>query len=186
MTAPMQMPFLTHWLNDMQNDPVMNFIFSAGFTNTAAENLRIIFIPCYLDGHDQIFNRSYYELLPGMDATVFASCYEPWGYTPLESIAFGVPTVTTNLAGFGMWAGTAVSGNRIREGVSIIKRTDDNYFDVVGQIAGTLSELMREDRQTVRKNCIQVARKAEWNQFITYYYTAFDKAFSTAGKRNGK
>lgn len=187
MTAPMQTPFLTHWLHNMQDDRVINFILSAGFTNTAAENLRIIFIPCYLDGHDQILNRSYYELLPGMDATVFASYYEPWGYTPQESIAFGVPTITTDLAGFGMWAETVVSGKQIKEGVSVIKRTDDNYFDVVNQIADTLSELMNTDNvETVRTNCVQIARKTEWDKFITYYYTAFDKAFSNAEKRNRK
>ncbi|MDR1098617.1 MAG: glycogen/starch synthase [Tannerella sp.] len=186
MTAPMQTPFLTHWLNDMQNDRVMNFIFSAGFTNMAADKVRIIFIPCYLDGHDQILNRSYYELLPGMDATVFASYYEPWGYTPLESLAFGVPTVTTDLAGFGRWAGTVVSGNRIKEGVSVIKRTDDNYLEVVNRIADTLSELMSEDIQPIRNNCVRVAREAEWDKFITYYHTAFDRAFSNAEKRNSK
>ncbi|MDR1525046.1 MAG: glycogen/starch synthase [Tannerella sp.] len=185
MTAPMQMPFLTHWLNDMDGDHVMNYIFSSGFTNTASENLRIIFVPCYLDGNDQIFNMSYYDLLIGMDATVFASYYEPWGYTPLESIAFGVPTVTTNLAGFGLWASTLISGNDIQEGVSVIKRTDDNYFEVVNNIADTLSELMNADAQAVRNNCFHIARQAEWDKFITRYYAAFNIALANAGKRNG-
>jgi glycosyltransferase involved in cell wall biosynthesis len=184
MTAPMQTPFLTHWLNNMKEDKVMNFILSSGFTNTATENLRIIFVPCYLDGQDQIFNKSYYDLLIGMDATVFASYYEPWGYTPLESIAFGIPTITTDLTGFGMWAKTVVSGSRIKDGISIIKRTDDNYFQVTDQIAGTLSELMNMDTDTVRNNCFGIAEQAEWNKFIAYYYMAFDKAFSNAEKRN--
>ena len=55
-----------------------------------------------MDGKDGIFNMTYYDLLIGMDATVYPSYYEPWGYTPLESIAFGIPTVTTDLAGFGL------------------------------------------------------------------------------------
>lgn len=189
MTAPMQIPFLTHWLNNMKEDQVMNFIFSSGFTNGATENLRIIFVPCYLDGHDQIFNKSYYDLLIGMDATVFASYYEPWGYTPLESVAFGVPTITTDLAGFGLWAKTIVSGNQIKEGVSVIKRTDDNYFEVISRITETLSELIdADDTDTVRDNCFAIAGQAEWNKFITYYYTAFDKALTNGKRRmeNGK
>ena len=49
------------------------------------------------------FNMHYYDLLIGMDLTVYASYYEPWGYTPLESVAFHVPCITTNLSGFGLW-----------------------------------------------------------------------------------
>ena len=94
------MPFITHWLNLMDQDKVLNYISHAGFTNQASEKLKIIFVPCYLDGRDGIFNKPYYDLLIGMDATVYPSYYEPWGYTPLESVAFGIPTVTTNLAGF--------------------------------------------------------------------------------------
>jgi glycosyltransferase involved in cell wall biosynthesis len=185
LTAPMQMPFLTHWLNNMQEDRVMNFILSSGFTNAASEHLRIVFVPCYLDGQDQIFNTSYYDLLIGMDATVFASYYEPWGYTPLESMAFGIPTVTTDLAGFGRWAKTVVSGDRIEEGVAVVHRTDDNYFEVVHRIAETLSELMNrkeEETDSVRRQCFEIAEQAGWEQFIAYYYEAFDKAL-TKGKR---
>ena len=185
-TAPMQTPFLTHWLNNMNEDKVMNFIFSSGFTNTSSEKLRIIFVPCYLDSHDGIFNKSYYDLLIGMDATVFASYYEPWGYTPLESIAFGIPTITTDLAGFGMWAKTIISGDDIKEGVAVIKRTDDNYFDVRNNIADSLLDLMGAEEKNVSKKCFRLAHKAEWSYFINHYYTAFDIAFKNARKRNNK
>ena len=185
-TAPMQTPFLTHWLNNMDEDKVSNFILSSGFTNSASEKLKIVFVPCYLDCHDGIFNKVYYDLLIGMDATVFASYYEPWGYTPLESIAFGVPTVTTDLAGFGMWAKTIISGDDIKEGVAVIKRTDDNYLDVVNNTANQLLDLMGADEKVVRKKCFNLASDAEWGKFITHYYTAFDKAFASAKKRNGK
>ena len=65
---------------------------------------KVIFVPTYLNKADGIFGKDYYELLVGMDMTVFPSYYEPWGYTPLESVAFSVPTITTTLAGFGLWA----------------------------------------------------------------------------------
>ena len=186
MSLPMQTPFLTHWINNMSEDRVMNFILSSGFTNSASEKVRIIFVPCYLNGSDGIFNKSYYELLIGMDATVFASYYEPWGYTPLESIAFGVPTITTSLTGFGLWAKTVVSGDEIKDGTAVIERTDDNYFDVVNSIADTILKLMNEDSGTVRENCFNLAAQAEWSKFIDYYYAAFDKAFINAQLRNKK
>ena len=95
-TSLLQIPFITHWLHNMPEDKVLNYINHAGFTNAASEKLKIIFVPCYLDGKGGIFNKTYYDMLIGMDATVYPSYYEPWGYTPLESIAFGIPTITTN------------------------------------------------------------------------------------------
>ena len=184
MTLPMQTPFLTHWLHNMGDDRVMNFIFSSGFTNSVSEKVRIVFVPCYLNGDDGIFNKPYYDLLIGMDATVFASYYEPWGYTPLESVAFGVPTITTTLTGFGLWAKTVVSGDDVKEGTSVIERTDDNYFDVVNGVADTMLKLTKEDTKTLRENCFNLASQAEWSKFIDYYYAAFDKAFVNAKKRN--
>lgn len=77
-------------------------------------------------------------MLIGMDATVYPSYYEPWGYTPLESIAFGIPTITTNLAGFGMWAKKTVSGDNLSEGVEVINRTDFNYFEVADAIMNSI------------------------------------------------
>ena len=95
-------PFLTHSINEQENDPVLSQIKRLGFTsNSKEERVKIIFVPSYLNGDDGIFNTSYYDLLIGLDATVFPSYYEPWGYTPHESIAFSIPTVTTSLSGFG-------------------------------------------------------------------------------------
>ena len=182
--TPLQTPFLTHWIHQMDDDRVMNFIFSSGFTNLSAEKLKIVFVPCYLDCHDGILNKSYYDLLIGMDATVFASYYEPWGYTPLESIAFGIPTVTTDLTGFGLWAKSIVSGNDIREGTAVIKRTDENYYDVVTGIAEQLFELMDADENEVRRKSFMLAEHAEWNKFITHYYKAFDIALRNAQTGN--
>ncbi|MBS6573832.1 glycosyltransferase [Parabacteroides goldsteinii] len=186
-TSPMQMPFITHWLNLMDQDKVLNYISHAGFTNQASEKLKIIFVPCYLDGRDGIFNKPYYDLLIGMDATVYPSYYEPWGYTPLESVAFGIPTVTTNLAGFGLWAEKSVSGKNISEGVAVIERTDFNYFDVADAITASILSLVKKDKKEVeeiRKRCFKLAKQAEWSKFIVFYQKAFSGALEAATKRN--
>nr|WP_129732363.1 glycosyltransferase [Parabacteroides goldsteinii] len=186
-TSPLQMPFITHWMNLMDQDKVLNYISHAGFTNQAIEKLKIVFVPCYLDGRDGIFNKPYYDLLIGMDATVYPSYYEPWGYTPLESVAFGIPTVTTNLAGFGLWAEKSVSGKNISDGVAVIDRTDFNYFDVADAITASILSLVKKNEKEVeeiRKRCFELAKKAEWSKFIVYYQIAFNDALKAAAKRN--
>lgn len=186
-TSPMQMPFVTHWLNLMEQDKVLNYITHAGFTNSAADKLKIIFVPCYLDGHDGILDKPYYDLLIGMDATVYPSYYEPWGYTPLESIAFGIPTIITNLAGFGLWAKKHVTGNNINEGVAVVNRDDFNYFEVADAITSAILTLTGKDKkeaEEIQKHSFRLAAKAEWSKFIVYYEEAFKIALEHANKRN--
>jgi len=183
---PMQMPYLTHWLNNMGEDKVINQIVRSGFSNQAEENVNIIFVPSYLDGKDGIFNKPYYDILIGMDATVYPSYYEPWGYTPLESIAFGIPTITTNLAGFGLWAKKNLSGERIEEGVAVINRTDENYHEVAGEISRyikTLSDKSSKEIAQIHKACFSLAKQAEWSKFIVYYLDAFRIADEKSSRR---
>ncbi len=186
-TAPLQVPFITHWLNLMEQDKVLNYVRYAGFSNQAHEKLKIIFAPCYQDGQDGIFNKPYYDLLIGMDATIFPSYYESWGYTPLESIAFGIPTITTNLAGFGMWARKEGAGEDIAQGVTVINRTDYNYFEVADTIKEQILSLSKKNKREIsqiKKSCFELASRAEWSHFISYYLSAFSIALKNAEKRN--
>jgi glycosyltransferase involved in cell wall biosynthesis len=184
--SPLQMPFCTHWLNQMEQDKILKYITQKGFTNSASEKLKIIFVPCYLTGDDDIFNATYYDLLIGMDTTIYPSYYEPWGYTPLESIAFGIPTITTDLAGFGLWAIKEGVGEDITQGVRVIHRSESNYFEVAEQIAQSIIVLCAEKKNglaTIRKRCHDLASLAEWDKFIAYYQTAYSIALQKARKR---
>ncbi len=87
----------------MTHDQVLDMLKYLGMGNRPGDKVKVIFVPCYLDGRDGIMNKEYYDILLGQDLSVYASYYEPWGYTPLESVAFRVPTITTDLAGFGLW-----------------------------------------------------------------------------------
>lgn len=163
----------------------------------------VVFVPYYLDGHDPMFGRqanaeggkslTYYDLLIGMDATVFPSYYEPWGYTPLESVAFHVPTITTTLAGFGVWAKQVImrntqhtTHNGLEQGVEVINRTDSNYYEVVEQIADSLIHFLQlppEQVAEARKAAAAIAHKAEWRFFFKYYRQAYAIALKKAAKR---
>jgi len=148
----------------------------------AGGKLSVVFLPYYLDGHDPIVGLSYYDLLIGMDATVFPSYYEPWGYTPLEAIAFSVPTITTSLAGFGLWV-RSLQANKtdIYHGVEVIDRNDTNRAQVADKIATTLYDYFHagNKRQALARTAAkQVAEQALWSHFYTCYLQAYDIALS--------
>lgn len=172
-------PFLTHYMNEQDKDPLLAQIKRLGFTNTKEERVKIIFVPSYLNGDDGIFNASYYDLLIGLDATVFPSYYEPWGYTPHESIAFSIPTVTTSLSGFGAWAIKMGDTEGIGDGVEVIHRDEDNYNEVADKIADTLVDLSQKNKKEIgetRDAALNLADSADWEHFIGYYKEAYCKA----------
>ena len=141
-----------------------------------------VFIPYYLDGHDPLFRKTYYDLLIGMDVTVFPSYYEPWGYTPLESCAFHVPTITTTLAGFGEWA----ARQKETYGVMVIERNDSNFNEVAERVADDIirfSHLSPEQTEQARKEAATIARKADWKHFFQYYRKAYQIALKKAQLR---
>jgi len=161
---------------------ISDYLNYLGFNNSPESRTKIITVPTYLNGNDGVFNIAYYDLLTGMDLTVFPSYYEPWGYTPLESIAFGIPTVTTCLAGFGRWAvEEGISGNSLLEGVVAVERTDDNYFDA----AENIKNIILDFSQWTAAQCLvassaarALAAKADWKQFIKHCIEAYAIALS--------
>ncbi|MDA3846898.1 MAG: glycosyltransferase, partial [Vallitaleaceae bacterium] len=143
----------------------------------------VIFLPSYLNGDDGIFNKSYYDLLIGFDITSFPSYYEPWGYTPLESVAFSIPTITTNLSGFGQWAAQKMKskGKELNEGVGVINRTDNNYEEMVVEITEMLSEFAMNKATEVAKiraAAYQISQQALWEKFIVFYKETYTFALA--------
>lgn len=176
-------PVITHWLNNMDYDPIISRIHGLNISNDKNSNVTIIYVPCYLNGNDGIFNLSYYDLVIGMDATVFPSYYEPWGYTPLESVAFGVPTITTTLSGFGQWILSSFQNDFNDCGVNVISRGDFNYEQVTEGIAQSLRSLIDNDSKTtaqIGKAAMTTAATASWSNFINYYQEAYSIAIENA------
>lgn len=181
------LPLVTHELHNMDADCVLNMTRHLGIANAPTDKVKLIFIPCYLNGDDGIVNMSYYDVVLGNDLCVYPSYYEPWGYTPLESIAFKVPCITTDLAGFGLWA-NQLKGKfcEITDGVKVIHRTDNNYFEVADSIKQTIKEYAAMDKKTVEKcraNAQKLSKKALWREFIQAYKTAYDIAIKNRDVR---
>lgn len=174
---PVQNDYSTHYLNNADHDAIIQRLRSVGLHNAPEDKVKVIFVPCYLDGRDGIFNMSYYDLLIGFDASAFPSYYEPWGYTPLESIAFGIPTLSTTLAGFGQWVNDSYSKKQM--GVYIVERTDTNDMEVVNEIAHFFEKLSEADAQameTYRKNAYDISRIALWDNLVEKYVQAYQFA----------
>lgn len=179
-------PYLTHWINDIEHDPIINQIKYLGMQNRREDKVKIIFVPSYLTGDDGIFNVPYYDLLIGMDVTVFASYYEPWGYTPHESIAFSVPTITTSLSGFGLWMKKLGDKRGMDDGAEVVRRDDYNFSELSEDICNYVFEMTTkstEQENILRQEAAERAALADWSHFYKYYEIAYDSALSNVKER---
>ena len=185
--TPLEVPQITHWLHNMSHDNVLSMMKYYDMHNRKDEQVKVIFLPCYLDGKDGIVNMTYYDVVLGNDLCVYPSYYEPWGYTPLEAVAFKVPCITTDLAGFGLWANKVLGHDgEIEDGVKVIHRTDYNYSEVADAIKDTVAEFSTMTQKQVddcRKKAELLSKKALWSEFIKYYDEAYDIALRKAEER---
>ena len=188
--APLEWPLLTHWLHEMSHDQVIDYMKRYNMWNLPDDKVKVIFVPCYLDGADGIFNMHYYDLLIGMDLTVYASYYEPWGYTPLESVAFHVPCITTNLSGFGLWVNQLLGKDgELTDGVQVVRRTDYNSSEVADAIKDAVTAYAAftpQEAEKIRHKAADISEHALWKHFIRYYYQAYDIALHKAKQRRGE
>ena len=175
-TTPLEYPYLTHWLHNLREDTLagrLGELFKRGAT---AQHIYPIFVPTYLDGHDGILGLPYYDLLSALDLTLFPSYYEPWGYTPLESIAYGVPTVTTDLSGFGQaileFYGEPATDS-LQHGVQVIPRRDYDDAFVTKALATILQQATAGLPKTCYKQAQQTASQALWTHYYDYYIEAY-------------
>ena len=169
----------SHVLMNADYDTITHRLQEVGLTNSLGDKVKVYFIPSYLNGDDGVFNMPYYDLLCGMDLALFPSYYEPWGYTPLEALAFRVPTLTTSLAGFGLWVQTHYK--KEHPGITVLTRDDANYDEVVDGTAARIRELAaldKEHRKEYRENAREVAQIALWENQIVYYQEAYSIALA--------
>ena len=177
----------THDLVDEANDPITNRLNALGLNNNPGARVHVVHVPIYLDGTDPLIRQKYWDLLPGADLGVFPSFYEPWGYTPLEAVAFGVPAITTDRAGFGRWVAAQGDGNRT--GVRVLKREGVLTSDVTKALQDAMLEfidLAQADRDSLGEACLRTAALTDWSHFMEHYEEAHRRALEAgAARRKG-
>jgi len=174
----------THHLGDAEHDPIVQRCRERLLDNTAGKRCCVIFIPVYLDGNDGILNLEYYDALAGMDLTVFPSFYEPWGYTPMESAAFAVPTVTADRAGFGQWVMERYPQGA--PGVHVLKRLEHDYDTARADLTHYLEGFTRwspEEQAKRSADARRIAEETSWIQFYPRYIEAYEHAAAIRTER---
>lgn len=181
-TMPLPNPVITHDLHNLNDDRIVQEIWKLELKNLPTDKVKVLLVPCYLEGNDGIFNMAYYHLLAANDLALYPSYYEPWGYTPLESCAFHTPCVTTDLSGFGQWVDNVLGhSGELKDGVCVIHRTDGNFYEVAQKMCAVVHEMLlltTKERTEVRNKAAKLANKAQWKHFIKFYYQAYDFALN--------
>ena len=175
----------THNLFDAERDPVQQHCKKLGLDNKPGSRVKVIQIPVYFHEEDGFMNLPYEAILRGMELSAFPSFYEPWGYTPEESLAVGVPTVTTDCAGFGRW----VEENKLGpgDGVHIVKRVGVDYAAALERLTQKLEACLAEkqERKARTRICRRTAQRTAWSDLVKCYEEAFAKATDVARTRAG-
>jgi len=175
----------THNLFDADRDPIARRCAERSLRNALGSRVKVIHIPLYCAPDDGLLGLPYEAVLRGMDLTAFPSFYEPWGYTPEESLAVGVPTITTDCAGFGRFALEQRLGPE--QGVTILPREGLDDARVADLLAGMLERFASQSRvrDEVVRTCRGTAMRTAWSGLVGRYYEAFDRALDLAAKRVG-
>lgn len=167
----------THKLQDWDHDAIVNELRLNGLYNTAEEKVSVIFVPAYLNEHDGVIGLAYYDFLIGFDLSVFPSYYEPWGYTPLESIAFKVPTITSNVAGFGDWVKTFFPEHG--KSVVIIDRNESDDNIATQEVYQEIKDFVQsKDNKEAIKETTVICKQALWKEFAQFYFESWNLALS--------
>lgn len=181
-------PFIcSHYAWNAPEDPIINTCRRLGLDNTCEKRVKVIFVPAMLDGADGFFNMQYEDVLAGCDVGFFPSWYEPWGYTPQECAAWAVPTLTTDLSGFGMWARDIMQEQgESGPGVHIMPRRGLNFEQSVTALHERVlraASCPADDLAQWRKNARAMAELTSWRYFYANYVEAFRLALEKADGR---
>ncbi len=197
---PVSDEYLTHRLADPDSDQIINKLRAAGLKNRLEDKVKVIYTPAYLNGHDGVFDMDYFSLLKGFDTTVFPSYYEPWGYTPMESIAMQVPAVTSSLSGFGQWV-KEMHGDAA-DAIHIIDRNDHNYEEALKQLSDVMAKWLTEAGKSSfndhdhpshpmchaslekgRNEAVKIAEGVLWEKQLVHYQNAYEAVLQKSAKR---
>ena len=169
-------PFVTH--NLVQEDDMTRFIRQANLVNNEYDRVKIVYHPDFIASTNPLFGLDYSQFVRGCHLGVFPSYYEPWGYTPLECIVRGIPTVTSDQSGFGDFI-MQIMRDYENRGIYVINRRTQSFNEAADQLANVLYRFVRmaqRDRIAQRNRVESIAEVFDWSNLRSYYDTAHDLA----------
>lgn len=170
-------PVVTHDLLNDQGDPILEHLRYRQLFNADWDPVKVIYHPEFLTANSPLFGLDYDQFVRGCHLGVFPSYYEPWGYTPAECLALGVPAVTTDLSGFGSFARAQVGEKQ--EGIRILERSQKSNEQVIQELTDYLYDfvhLSRRERIELRNKAERLSDMFDWSKLATFYDEAHRKA----------
>jgi glycogen(starch) synthase len=177
---------ITHNLIDDAKDDILNFLRTSQMVNQPYDKVKIVYHPEFISPASPLFGMEYNQFVRGCHLGVFPSYYEPWGYTPLECMASGVPSVTSDLSGFGDYVMKALPNAQEREekGVYLVHRYNRSFNDAANQLAEQMFAFVqksRRERITQRNRTEAASVDYDWRQLYIHYERSYQLALERRG-----
>ncbi|MCC7145747.1 MAG: glycosyltransferase [Phycisphaeraceae bacterium] len=167
-------PIVTHDLQDDQHDEVLNQLRTCRLWNHADDRVKVVYHPDFISTTSPLFGLEYEQFVRGCHLGVFPSYYEPWGYTPLESIALGVPAITSDLSGFGSYLIQLLPDHE-EKGLYVLRRRDADFHQAAEQLGDLMfrfTQLNRRERIALRNNVESFSEHFDWHNLGRRYHEA--------------
>ena len=170
----------THVLEEPEQDPILGHLRHLGLENSEADRVKVVYHPEFISSVSPVWGMDYEHFVRGCHLGVFPSCYEPWGYTPLECLAMGVPAITSDLAGFGRYAVEAFSDHD-EWGLGVLPRRNVSYQNAATDLTERLLAFCKLDqagRSTLRGRVEAHSHAFDWSHLAAAYHDTHDRALA--------
>lgn len=175
---------VTHNLVNDENDEILNFVRQSGLYNKPEDPVKIIYHPDFIDSTNPLFKMDYPQFVRGCHLGIFPSYYEPWGYTPVECVVRGIPTVTSDLAGFGDFVKQNIK-SLDENGIYVVKRRNHSFDEAAEELTDYLFDFVRLNRREriMQRNSVEsMADVFSWENLGRYYMDAYKMALEKREK----
>lgn len=162
---------VTHNLDDPLNDEILNFLHGSTLDNGPEQRVKIVYHPEFINPTNPLFGMEYGDFVRGCHMGIFPSYYEPWGYTPLECMARGIPSITSDLAGFGDYIEKNMPDHE-ENGLFVVKRKGKTHKDYVNELVLTMEKFISLDRRgrIMQRNRTEDSTVTfDWQNLVKYY-----------------
>jgi glycogen(starch) synthase len=169
---------VTHTLVDQENDEILKYLQEKNLMNNPDDKVKIVYHPDFISSTNPLFGMDYLDFVRGCNLGVFPSYYEPWGYTPLESLASGIPAITSDLSGFGDYLLSNFPDHE-RNGIYVVERSKRTFDWSARQLAAYMHRFIkmgRRERIIQRNNAENYSVSFDWKNLIRYYNSVYEKA----------
>jgi glycogen(starch) synthase len=178
-----QPAIVTHDMVDDANDPTLKHLRHRQLFNSAEDPVKVVFHPDFVAATSPLWHIDYEQFIRGCHMGVFPSYYEPWGYTPMECVAMGVPAVTTDLSGFGAYVQREIP-NHAEQGLGVINRRTQNFDQSTNELVDHLYnfvQLSRRQRIELRNRTERLSELFDWSVLSRHYTEAHNLALARRG-----